>query len=154
MTDFVDIGPQCFSDKEQTVINYRGENFYRACGAPVGLHSSCVKRINHPSPDHEDFAGTTSTQPPRSDGLLIKTRSIMRYGQKFNNQDGTYVAFYSYLDESRLVIDRRCIISLRDWVAMGEPREITMTVEPGDTITPDRTPEEVKDYPAKENNAT
>lgn len=55
--DFPYIGPECFSDKEETVIALRGENFYRACGAPVTKLSTCVKRVEHPGIEHEDFEG-------------------------------------------------------------------------------------------------
>lgn len=65
-SDFVDIGPECFADKDLTVISYKGENFYKACGRMVtgslqngGSH--CVKRVNHFN-DCEDFNGETRSK--------------------------------------------------------------------------------------------
>lgn len=66
MSDFIDIAPGCFADKELLVINYNGQAYYRACGAPVsdlvggsGL-TTCVKRVNHPPhTGHEDYFGVT-----------------------------------------------------------------------------------------------
>lgn len=58
------IGPECFSDGTETVISYKGANFYKACehfvsNLPEGGTSSCVKRVNHPGFIHEDFYGKT-----------------------------------------------------------------------------------------------
>lgn len=63
--DFIDIGPQCFTDGD--VISYKGENFYRACGELVaelegGGRSHCVKRIGHPGNQHEDYDGRRLTK--------------------------------------------------------------------------------------------
>lgn len=60
--DYVDIGASCFMKGD--VINYLGENFYKACSSFVaelegGGQSSCVKRIGHPGIIHEDFEGRT-----------------------------------------------------------------------------------------------
>lgn len=62
--DFIDIAPECFTDGDELVISYKGENYYRACGYPVnsapqGGSSHCVKRVNHPSKQHEDYDGRT-----------------------------------------------------------------------------------------------
>lgn len=60
---FIDIGPECFSDMDRTVICWKGENFYRACDAVVISHTlnggrtHCVKRVGHPGEYHEDFDG-------------------------------------------------------------------------------------------------
>lgn len=53
---------QIFTNEAQTIMNWAGENFYKACGFPVvenedGSGSSCVKRIDHPGIVHEDFEG-------------------------------------------------------------------------------------------------
>lgn len=61
--DFVDIGPECFTDRDGLVINYKGENFYKACGKFVkgrldGGTTTCVKRVNHKN-DCEDYDGDT-----------------------------------------------------------------------------------------------
>lgn len=59
--DFVNIGKECFADKNLEVISYKGENYYRACGVIVKTTrygtTSCVKRVNHPGNVHEDYAG-------------------------------------------------------------------------------------------------
>lgn len=55
--DFPYIGPECFSDKDEKVISLKGENFYRACGAPVTKLTSCTKRVDHPGIMHEDWEG-------------------------------------------------------------------------------------------------
>jgi len=59
---YEDIGPECFTDG--FVISYKGENYYRACGAVVlwkegGATTSCVKRVGHPGSIHEDYQGFT-----------------------------------------------------------------------------------------------
>ena len=60
--DYINIGPECFSDKAGHVISYKGSNFYKACDriVKVNIYSTthCVKRINHPN-DCEDFVGNT-----------------------------------------------------------------------------------------------
>lgn len=62
-SDFIDIGPECFANKEETVISWKGENFYRACdklvtGTLEGAASHCVKRVRHKN-DCEDYDGNT-----------------------------------------------------------------------------------------------
>lgn len=63
--DFVDLGPGLFSNHEKTVINWRGDNFYKACSEPVWNDSSgtthCTKPLNHPSLSHEDYQGRIRT---------------------------------------------------------------------------------------------
>lgn len=56
------LGPECFTDGD--VISYKGENYYRACNVFVadledGGQSHCVKRVGHPSKQHEDYDGRT-----------------------------------------------------------------------------------------------
>ena len=60
--NIIDIGPQCFTDGDEEVINYKGDNYYKAFDAVVvvnedGSTSHCVKRVNHPGNVHEDFYG-------------------------------------------------------------------------------------------------
>lgn len=62
MSDFIDIGPECFADAEATVISYKGNNYYRACDEfvahlPEGGKAFCVKRVGHPGKSHESFNG-------------------------------------------------------------------------------------------------
>jgi len=52
----------CFADDDETVIGYKGSNYYKACGVVVmnygnGATSSCVKRQGHQSLAHEDYDG-------------------------------------------------------------------------------------------------
>jgi hypothetical protein len=59
---FPQIGPECFANPEETVISWKGANYYKACDAFVsdledGGQSHCVKREGHPSSIHEDFDG-------------------------------------------------------------------------------------------------
>ena len=55
----ITIGPECFTDGTGVTINYKGDNFYKGCGKPVEKNSTCVKRINHPSAECEDWDGNT-----------------------------------------------------------------------------------------------
>src|SRR4051794_39824807 len=60
-SDFIDIGPECFANKDALVISYKGENYYKACGIMVkgrldGGATTCVKRVNHKN-DCEDYDG-------------------------------------------------------------------------------------------------
>lgn len=60
----VDIGSECFANEEETIISYKGENFYKSCDHQVtdiegGGASHCVKRVDHPGVRHEDFDGNT-----------------------------------------------------------------------------------------------
>lgn len=62
MSDFINIGPECFADAEATVISYKGENYYKACNEfvsdiPDGGQAFCVKRVGHPGKIHESFNG-------------------------------------------------------------------------------------------------
>lgn len=62
MDGFIDIGPECFTNTEKTVISYQGENYYKACGQlvaniPGGGQTFCVKRRDHMGDVHEDFRG-------------------------------------------------------------------------------------------------
>lgn len=57
------VGPEAFIDTAETIINLKGENFYKACGYIVARNrdgsSSCVKRVDHPGTIHEDYDGET-----------------------------------------------------------------------------------------------
>lgn len=60
-TSFHDV-ENAFADADKNVISWEGDNFYRACGAPVNLDdegagSHCIKRVGHPSFYHEDYDG-------------------------------------------------------------------------------------------------
>lgn len=57
----------CFSDDEETVISYKGCNYYKACDVPVsvtvdGQRTHCVKRLGHQSLGHEDYYGQVSVR--------------------------------------------------------------------------------------------
>jgi hypothetical protein len=58
------LGPGCFMDVEGNVINYQGQNFYRACDEvvfnnPHGGVTYCIKPVGHKSSVHEDSRGHT-----------------------------------------------------------------------------------------------
>jgi hypothetical protein len=55
---------QMFTNEARTIINWKGENFYKACDRIVHEHadgtaSYCVKRVDHPGTIHEDWDGQT-----------------------------------------------------------------------------------------------
>lgn len=57
-------GAKLFADPDLLVINFEGENFYRACGEKVrhleeGAMTTCVKRLGHVGDIHEDYDGRT-----------------------------------------------------------------------------------------------
>lgn len=59
-----DLDAPAFTNPVETVISYKGENYYRACGvlvtqSPGNGTTSCVKRQDHPGTIHEDFDGKT-----------------------------------------------------------------------------------------------
>lgn len=57
-----DLGSGAFIDGTDSVINYQGNNYYKACGHIVTEFeedvTTCVKRMDHPTWDHEDWNGT------------------------------------------------------------------------------------------------
>lgn len=58
------IAPECIIFADDSVISYKGANYYRACDEfvsdlPEGGQSFCVKRVNHPGTIHEDYFGRT-----------------------------------------------------------------------------------------------
>lgn len=60
--EFVNIGPECFSDTDEKVISWKGQNYYRACDEivcdlPEGGQAFCVKRVGHPGTIHEAYHG-------------------------------------------------------------------------------------------------
>lgn len=62
-----DLDAPAFTNIVETVISYKGENFYKACGElvtgrPDEGTTSCVKRVGHPGDIHEDFDGNTTEQ--------------------------------------------------------------------------------------------
>lgn len=61
--DYPRLGPECFTNRDRTVIGYQGANYYLACDAwvqdlPEGGRAHCVKRIGHVGRIHEAFDGT------------------------------------------------------------------------------------------------
>lgn len=64
MENIKDLDAPAFTNESETVINYKGSNYYKACGEIVvnmGEHvtTSCVKRVGHPGHVHEDYIGAT-----------------------------------------------------------------------------------------------
>jgi len=65
LEELVDLGPEMFSDVSGTVINYQGENYYKACGEFVadnsdGGSSSCVLPARFPHEVHSNYRGDTT----------------------------------------------------------------------------------------------
>ena len=60
---YIDIGKECFSTPDRSVISWVGENYYLACDAFVkndkhGGQMFCVKRRGHdPANGHESYSG-------------------------------------------------------------------------------------------------
>ncbi len=63
MDDVIELGPELFGTSDLNVLNYKGKNYYKACGAVVrhdkdtGVTSTCTKRVGHPHNLHEDYEG-------------------------------------------------------------------------------------------------
>lgn len=88
MSDFTDIGPECFASGDGLVISYKGENYYKACGAlvepvraPEGGSTSCVKRVNHPGNIHEDWHGNTREYSPGLNGPNLEEAVTEKSGE-------------------------------------------------------------------------
>lgn len=55
-----------FANADESVINWQGLNYYRACDETVvqnadGSSTHCVKRQDHPGDIHEDYDGVRKT---------------------------------------------------------------------------------------------
>jgi len=55
-----------FANPDESVINWQGNNYYKACDEPVtenadGGGTFCVKREGHPGDIHEDYDGVRKT---------------------------------------------------------------------------------------------
>lgn len=60
--DFLILGPEIFTDKDEKVISWQGSNYYRACDAfvrkrPEGGASYCIRQMGHEDNNHIDFSG-------------------------------------------------------------------------------------------------
>lgn len=65
-----------FAAGDQTVINWGGNNYYKACDAPVvqnedGSGTYCVKREEHPGDIHEDYDGIRKTDPKGRMSIVV-----------------------------------------------------------------------------------
>jgi hypothetical protein len=61
------IGPEAFTNAEETVISFKGSNFYRACDAfvrnrPEGGASYCIRQMGHEDNNHIDFSGHSTKE--------------------------------------------------------------------------------------------
>lgn len=61
-SDYIEIGPECFAYKDELVISWKGQEFYKPCGEFVsdlddGGQSFCVKIVDHPGLYHENSKG-------------------------------------------------------------------------------------------------
>lgn len=80
----IDIGPSCFASDDEKVINYLGNNYYRACDQVVannaeGGVSFCVKREDHPGDIHEDYDGRTRQDGTGLCGALSEANETCKY---------------------------------------------------------------------------
>lgn len=62
MNGTTQLGPECFMDVDRKVINFQGENFYRACNRivfnnPHGGVSHCILPAAFPHDTHVDSDG-------------------------------------------------------------------------------------------------
>lgn len=69
-------------------------------------------------------------------GVLRKLQSVLHWGQE---DDG--LAMFTNGAHEEGMPERQVWLPQEDWLAMGEPREITVTIEPGDKLN---IPEEYK----------
>lgn len=72
--DLIDLGPGLFTDGK--VINYNGDNYYKACDAEVsdfegGGKSYCVKRVDHHGHIHENYDGKISSDGPGEQAVIV-----------------------------------------------------------------------------------
>lgn len=93
----IDLAPEMFASSDLKVINYKGNNYYRACGEHVfeskedGSRSSCVKPAGHIYWEHEDAWGRT----------LDPSFGVMEMNAKVRN-DLTRVLRRTGLDEGEI----------------------------------------------------
>lgn len=64
LSDYISIGPGAFAIQDLSVISYRGENYYKACGEKVkdivsGGTSTCVFPARFPHETHIDSSCLT-----------------------------------------------------------------------------------------------
>jgi hypothetical protein len=57
MADFVDIGPECFSDTDENVVCWKGQEYVKTCGSfvtdlPDGGQAFCTLSYDHPGDEH------------------------------------------------------------------------------------------------------
>lgn len=63
------LGPETFMNVQETIINRKGENFYKACGRLVTGMTSCVFPVEFPHEQHINFAGVTTDVQQSIEGL-------------------------------------------------------------------------------------
>lgn len=55
--DYVDIGPECFTDAAGNVVSYKGQEYIKTCGSfvtdlPEGGQAFCTLSYDHPGDEH------------------------------------------------------------------------------------------------------
>ena len=88
--DIIDLGPDMFASSDLKVINYKGNNYYKACGervneTPDGVKSSCIKPIGHIRWRHEDSFGR---QRDVDFGVQVMDDEIRRVAQLWIRKTG------------------------------------------------------------------
>lgn len=86
-----DLKKGAFTDGE--VINYQGDNYYRACGAVVTIQSYCVKRVNHPGVLHEDYDGNVRGNNNSSISSIASPDASITTNEKGGSQSHIPVRF-------------------------------------------------------------
>lgn len=65
--------------------------------------------------------------------MLTKTRSVLKHEGGFGRPDG---AWFMARDEDTGLSTRTLVLSPQDFRDLGEPTEVTVTIEPGDRLNP------------------
>lgn len=113
--DIIDLGSEMFASADLKVISYKGENYYRACGAELfqdpdnGTTSSCIKPIGHVYSEHEDANGcildrvfkVSNVEPRiRSDAFRILRQTGIEESEIFNVLNALQYAGFELVRES------------------------------------------------------
>lgn len=72
--------------------------------------------------------------------MLSRTRTVM--SRQHINEHETEVTFVAAYDDTQKIY-RQVVLSHSDWTELGSPQEITVAIEPGDTLNPSNVKEAV-----------
>lgn len=83
-TDIIDLDVSgMFASSDKKVINWEGENYYRACGElvvekPEGGSTSCILPVSHRHWDHRDWNGTVRSDFGYVEDIPAQIRDFAR----------------------------------------------------------------------------